>query len=233
MSDEVYGAFIVLALAAFAVEAWRRYSSSDARQLRLFSRSEETPVPDCNAGSFVKVAGVVEAPGELLSAPVSGAACVAWSVSVIRIGSRDTSEPTRTLCIETSSREFVVSSPRGAATFAPDGGTILLLGPSRVLETTNGALTEAVRDMLERRGFDRAELGGLQVPLLVHEAIIAVGDRVKIGGIARWDVDSAGAPADTRAAPFRDSPRSLRVVPTTEGKVVLALERRHSADAAA
>jgi hypothetical protein len=214
-------AFLILLVAAGAVEVARRLRSPDAMRLRAFRKAAVSSVSNARNAIATKVEGAIERRDEVTTAPISGVPCVAYRIDVWRIGNRDQSEPTTRIVQLVGGVAFAVRDETGIAIADPRDGEVLLLGRAVAMRCAYGKLPDGIREQLAKRGYDRAEFGGLLAPLECHEVTLAPGDRAQLYGTAQWEADKSGASGSEQVA-FRGSPRALRIRGGRAERMILA-----------
>jgi hypothetical protein len=157
-----------------------------------------TPLDRVADGGWVKISGRLDACEHPLAGPISGRACAAWSVRV-----RDW--PRRvTVAVEQQAREFVIrdGSNRAALVHAT-GATVVL-----EMDTSSwpAEASEPILALLRRHGLSGDGYFGSPLsyrPYRYFEGALEIGEMITVVGVARLDVDPAGASGSYREPPMR------------------------------
>lgn len=167
-------------------DAWVRWRS---RQLSV------TPIDRINDGTRVKIVGRVDAAAPPLEAPITGRACVAWSVEVQ----------------EAPGWESVLQAQEAQALLVRDGSgrpAMVHATRARVLIDTDETSwplvpTARMRAFLQRHGVrERGNYGSVR-PYRYCEAAIEPGATITVVGVARLEVDTTGIAGSYREPPLR------------------------------
>lgn len=154
-----------------------------------------TPIGRISDGTRVKIVGRVDAAAALLEAPISGRACVAWSVEVQ----------------EAPGWETVLQAHEAQALLLRDGSgrpAIVHAALARVLIETDETSwplvpTARMRAFLQRHGVrERGNYGSVR-PYRYCEAAIEPGVMITVVGVARLEIDATGVAGSYREAPLR------------------------------
>jgi hypothetical protein len=146
-----------------SVEVWRKLEAATVRSLAAL-----------RDGKWSRVIGTVAATGELLTAPFTGRRCVMYE---IRISTGVWDEDSQ------SWLWFDAGESAGAESRPFD----LVDDTGRVGVEPAGAITDLVLPAQLRRSRPDGQ------PIAVREAIVTVGDRITLGGVAVAQPDPTGA----------------------------------------
>jgi hypothetical protein len=159
-------------------------------------------------GGLVRITGQVRAVTPLLSAPVTGRACVAYHLLIEEWIERRGVGGWYGLLDSQDARTFAVTDESGEATIDTTGPTALLLvfdrcGPTHQLDATEGAQRELLKTLLQAGGISTTGIFGKSKILRFAEGVLLEGERVSVGGNGLREVTLDGERASTRAPPER------------------------------
>jgi hypothetical protein len=196
--------FFSAAVGAFAV---RLAFSRDRRIKRLLRRIKPTAIRDAADGRVVKIVGELVYAGRSIPSPLSQRACAYYSIVVEEYRGRGTrGGHWREIVHEEKGIDFYVRDDSGMALVrvTSDGKYFPALVQDRRARTSPILSSDpdlerflAERGIATEGAFFRKNLRG-------REGILEAGERVAVGGIARWlpDPDAAGGS-------YRETPKRL------------------------
>ena len=178
-----------------------RYLRSEAR-FEAAAKLPITPMRQVADGALVKVAGTVDPESARLSGPITGRACVAWSVEVQAWDGYK--EFWYEVVTEWRSEDFVLVGDGGVRARVVVDGAEVIYGYDRQASATWRTLPpERVQEFLRHR-LSFVDRGRLKYR--VREAALEPGERVVVIGKARRELDGA-SPADGGA--YREAAQRL------------------------
>lgn len=195
--------FFAGAVGAFSMRLFTR----DRRIKRLLRRIKPTAIRDVSDGRVVKIVGELVYAGRSIPSPLSQRACAYYSIVVEEYRGRGTrGGHWREIVREETGIDFYVRDDSGMALVrVTAGGKYFpaLVQDHRARTSPILSNDPGLEEFLRRRGiategtFFRKNLRG-------YEGILEAGERVAVGGIARWmpDPDAAGGS-------YRETPKRL------------------------
>jgi hypothetical protein len=174
-----------------------RYLRSEAR-LEAAAKLPLTPMRQVADGVLVKVAGIVDPESARLSGPITGRACVAWSVEVQAWDSYK--NVWYDVLTEWRSEDFVLVGDGVNARVVVDGAELIYGHDREARATWQTPPTERVREFLARH----RRWGGHTYRC--REAALEPGERIVVIGKARRELDGT-SPGDGGA--YREAPQHL------------------------
>ena len=207
---------IIVAIGVIAFLSY--YYSVKQVILRVLSRTPVKSVGGMKANEFTKVSGRalhVKAP---LIAPLSKRECVFYSIKIQKRVSNGKSTHWRTILKEEKTQEFFidnngdyvivrpVESPRNYACY--------LVEDKKTSSGTFNDPTPEFESILRKYNIEPTNLLGFNKSLRYREGIIEVGERITVGGIAKWK---------TLSEPIQDYPYSKIAELVSEGKQKLLI----------
>lgn len=152
---------------------------------RVFTRHELIPIGDAKDGAIVRIRGVVRpGGGELLSAPLSGRACVAWTLDVRQQhGHGDMANYVRVLD-ERILRPFFVDDEHDTAFVTPKEEARLALSEDKMFDSRVNKGIPRLEAHLFGHKIDTASAN-----YIVWEGILSVGEPITVVGRGRWQSD--------------------------------------------
>jgi hypothetical protein len=178
-----------------------RYLRSEAR-LEAAAKLPLTPMRQVADGVLVKVAGIVDPESARLSGPITGRACVAWSVEVQAWDSYK--NLWYDVLTEWRSEDFVLVGDDVSARVVVDGAELIYGHDREARATWRTPPTERVREFLARHRRSVDDWGGRTYRC--REAALEPGERIVVIGKARRELDGT-SPGDGGA--YREAPQRL------------------------
>jgi hypothetical protein len=134
---------------------------------------------------LVRIVGRLEAAKEIVTAPISGRPCAAYSVSVEQRGAGvGPTSGSRELASESAQHDFVLDDGSARALVRIRHCQMLLT--PWVLSGNLRALPERVRDFLDENRVSTRTAELLRRRLVVSEGALFEGDEVAVVGVGRW-----------------------------------------------
>lgn len=167
------------ALTAGLGAAHRYFSAS-----RIFKRTKLIPIGDATEGSVVRIRGLVRpGGGELLSAPLSGRPCVAWTLHVSQ--ERGLGETAHYVSVldERILRPFFVDDEDDTAFVAPEQTRMALIEDFTFDSRGRQPLHSLVAHLAAKN------IDTLSANYVVREAILSPGEPITVVGKGRWESD--------------------------------------------
>jgi hypothetical protein len=170
----------VAAISAGLAAANRHFSAR-----RVFDRHKLLPIGDAKDGAVVRVRGLVRpGGGDLLSAPLSGRPCVAWTLHVSQEHGRGDMANYIRVLDERIIRPFFVDDEHDTAFVTPEESSLALIEDC-TFDSRTDKVVPALEAHLAARGVDM--LTGANY--VVREAILSVGEPVTVVGRGSWESD--------------------------------------------
>lgn len=190
---------VVLALANYV------FFTRDRRIKRALRHVKTTPIRDAREGKAVKIVGTLEYAGRSIASPLSGRTCAYYAIVVEEYRSRGRSGAWHEIVREERGVDFRLRDDSGTALVRVAHGPSL---PALVQDhrARTSAILHSDAD-LERFMNERGRsVEGLifRKNIRASEGILEAGERVAVGGLARWlpDPDAAGGT-------YRETPKRL------------------------
>jgi hypothetical protein len=178
------------------------YLRSEARLEGAAAKLPLTPMRKVADGVRVKVAGIVDPESARLSGPITGRACVAWSVDV---EAWDTSKHVwYDVLTEWRSEDFVFVGDGVSARVVVDGAKVIYEHDRAASAERRRQPPERVREFLARHRLSVDSWGGRTYRC--REAVLEPGERIVVVGKARRELDGT-SPDDGGA--YREAPQRL------------------------
>jgi hypothetical protein len=184
-----------------------------------------TPIASATPGTPGLFLGRVRSAGTLLRAPVSGRACVAFTIEIFQLererhtlgqaivhGELSEKVLGRRLAAYASSQEFLIEDASGRARVAPEGVTWGVVSDHS--HDHDELLPPEVVELMEKSGVQPSERSPLSALLLgrmadgvqVREGVIEVGEFVEARGAGDWEPDTT---IGASGGGLREAPRIL------------------------
>lgn len=195
--------FVASAVGALSMRLFTR----DRRIKRLLRRVPPTPIRDVTDGRVVKIVGELVYAGRSIPSPLSQRACAYYSIVVEEYRGRGTrGGHWREIVREETGIDFYVRDESGMALVrvTTDGKYFPALVQDHRARTSPIISNDpGLEEFLRRRGI-ATEGAFFRKNLRGFEGILEAGERVAVGGIARWmpDPDAAGGS-------YRETPKRL------------------------
>ena len=197
--------FLTAAAGSLAI---RLAFSRDRRIKRLLKRTRPTPIEDARDGKVVKIVGELVYAGRSIPSPLSQRPCAYYSIVVEEYRGRGTrSGHWQRIVTEQNGIDFYLRDATGMALVripAGTGAAYPALVQDRKARTSPILSNDAdlVR-YLSARGVS-VEGTFFRKNLRAYEGVLEAGERVAVGGLARWvpDPDAAGGS-------YRETPQRL------------------------
>jgi hypothetical protein len=192
---------LLIPLACMATVAgglWLRFGSTRDRRIKRMLRAiQPTAIAQASDGKAVKIVGALVYAGRSIPSPLSGRACAYYSIVVREFRSRGgKGGEWKEIIREEKGIDFMVRDDSGVALvrIASEGGALPALIQDHKARTSHLFHSDAD---LERYLADRGvstEGRVFRKNLQASEGILEEGERVAVGGLARWlpDPDVAG-----------------------------------------
>jgi hypothetical protein len=181
-----------------------RYLRNERNEVRLEIAAGKlplTPMRQVADGVLVKVAGIVDPESARLSGPITGRACVAWSVEVQAWDSYK--EVWYEVVTEWRSEDFVIVGDGVSARVVVDGAEVIYGHDRQASATWRTPPAEGVQEFLRHRlSFVDRGRGKYRV----REAALEPGERIVVIGKVRRELDGT-SPGDGGA--YREAPQRL------------------------
>jgi hypothetical protein len=197
-----------LILGAFALGsvAIGRAFTRERRIKRLLRRFKPTPIRDAEDGRVVKIVGELVYTGRSIPSPLTLRQCAYYSIVVEEFRSRGRSGRWHEMLREEKGIDFYLRDATGMALvrIASDGKYFPALVQDRKARTSPIIRNDPnLERFLGERGHS-IEGTIFRKNLRAYEGILEAGERVAVGGIARWvpDPDAAGGS-------YRETPKRL------------------------
>ena len=182
--------------------ATARYLRSEARLEAAAAKLPLTAMRQVVDGVRVKVAGTIDPESARLSGPITGRACVAWSVD-LQAWDRPKHRWYDVLT-EWRSEDFVLLGEGVSARVVVDGARLIYEDDRQALASWRTPPRARVREFLARHG--RSVDGYGHVEYRCREAVLEPGERIVVVGKARRELDGT-SPGDGGA--YREAPQRL------------------------
>jgi len=197
---------LVFAAAALGGLTMRLAFTRERRIKRLLRRFKPTPIRDAEDGRVVKIVGELVYTGRSIPSPLSLRQCAYYSILVEEFRSRGRSGRWHELIREEKGIDFYLRDATGMALvrIASDGKHFPALVQDRKARTSPILRNDPnLERFLGERG-QSVEGTFFRKNLRAYEGILEAGERVAVGGIARWipDPDAAGGS-------YRETPKRL------------------------
>ncbi|MGZ3405929.1 MAG: hypothetical protein ACXVAN_05755 [Polyangia bacterium] len=201
---------LLFPLAFFAIvsgsAALRFAFTRDRRIKRLLRRFKPTPIRDAEDGRVVKIVGELVYTGRSIPSPLTLRQCAYYSIVVEEFRSRGRSGRWHEIIREEKGIDFYLRDDSGMALvrIASDGKYFPALVQDRKARTSPIIRNDPnLERFLGERG-QSVEGTFFRKNLRAYEGILEAGERVAVGGIARWvpDPDAAGGS-------YRETPKRL------------------------
>jgi hypothetical protein len=185
------GGAVGIVVARFAFTRERRIK-------RALKRVKPTAVREVHDGRVVKLVGQVAYSGRSIAAPLSGRACAFYSVVVEEFRHRGRHGRWHEIVREEKGIDFLVRDESGIALVRVDQAALPALVYDRKSRTSPLLYSDAALErFLNERG--RASEGRFfRTNLRAYEGVLEEGERVAVGGLARWIPDPGAAGAGYR-----------------------------------
>ena len=197
--------FVVLA-GVVAGLTTRVLYSRDRRIKRALKRVKPTPIRDARDGKVVKIVGELVFAGRSLPAPLSQRACAYYSIRVEEYRSHGTrGGHWRQIVREDKGLDFYLRDETGVALvrIAPEGAYFPALVWDRKARTSPIISDDPeLARFLGERGMS-VEGTFFRKNLRAYEGVLEAGERVAVGGLARWVPDPDAAGGNYRETPKR------------------------------
>lgn len=170
----------------FESDAWIRWR---ARRLPV------TPIDRAGDGVRVKIVGRLEAGKRPLEAPISGRACVAWTVEV-QEGSN-----LRTIVLEGQTQDFVLHDGSGRTAIVRTAGARVAFGTDAWMAPAQPS--ERMRAFLRRHRRPESGDPGSPSPYRYRESVLEPGEAITVVGMAQLEIDPSESAGSYREPPLR------------------------------
>ena len=185
--------------------AIRRAFTPERRIKRLLRRFKPTPIRDAEDGRVVKIVGELVYAGRSIPTPLSLRQCAYYSIVVEEYRSRGRSGRWHPLIREEKGIDFYLRDATGMALvhIASDGKHFPALVHDRKARTSPILRNDPnLERFLAERG-QTIEGTFFRKNLRAYEGILEAGERVAVGGLARWMPDPDAAGGNYRETPKR------------------------------
>jgi len=193
-------------VAAVGTLTMRIAFSRDRRIKRALRRVKPTPIRDAKDGRAVKIVGELVYAGRSIPSPLSQRPCAYYSIVVEEYRGRGTRGGRwREIVREQSGIDFYLRDDSGMALvrIAGDGNQLPALVQDRRARTSPILRNDAdLERFLTARGRS-VEGTFFRKNLRAFEGILEAGERVAVGGLARWMPDPDAAGGNYRETPKR------------------------------
>lgn len=184
LTDWLY--YVVLPLVTIVALLLQKYFSRDQQVLRAIETMNTSSIKHVKKGERVKIKGRIKAQNDLITAPVSGRACLGYQLQVFRVASGSYSDVEAEMIHEAKSVIFYLEDKQGLAKILPRWQEITL--HKEMVEELGrfDEPSERQAKVLEKYG-EKATTGlGLTRRLVFKEGILEVGEQVAVVGEASW-----------------------------------------------
>jgi hypothetical protein len=196
--------FLLLATAVGALTT-RLAFTRDRRIKRALKRVKPTPIRDATDGKAVKIVGELVYAGRSIPSPLSQRTCAYYAIVVEEFQQRGRGGRWHELIREEKGVDFYLRDDSGMALIrvASDGQDFPALVRDRKARTSPIISNDAdLERYLGERGYS-TEGTFFRKNLRAFEGILEAGERVAVGGLARWMPDPDAAGGNYRETPTR------------------------------